>query len=250
MNKKEHSKEPHPRLAEGRGAPSHAHRSDASLPEGSEDAADTGRVKSAIDIAMERAAAVAQGKEVVISQEDLAVLRAEAAKAGEHWNRLLRTQADLENYRKRVARERQELSQFANESLLRDLLTPLDHFEMGLKVSTQAPANDPLREGMQMVLEQFRQFLKTHGLTEIEAAGQPFDPAQHEAVAQQESDAPEGQVIQEVRKGYRLHTKVLRAATVIVSKGHAPPIAPDGEPPAPSATAEPTTEAGADQATD
>ena len=184
-------------------------------------------LKSAAEIALEKPASPAESHKatqkgtVTISQEELDALHAQAAKAQENWDRLLRTQADLENYRKRVARERQDLIQSANERLLLDLLTPLDHFEMGLEISHQDSATDSLREGVKMVFDQFQQFLKEHGLTEIQALGQPFDPATHEAVSQQESDAPEGQVIQQIRKGYRLKNKVLRPATVVVSKGKA-----------------------------
>ena len=187
-------------------------------------------LKSAAEIALERKnhpaaespdPATEQAEEVSLPKQELESLRAQAAKAQENWDRLLRAQADLENYRKGGARERQDLLQTASENLLRDLLTPLDHFEMGLETSQQASATDSLREGIRMVFEQFHQFLKTHGVTEIQTVGQPFNPALHEAVNHQESDAPEGQVIQQLRKGYRLHNKMLRPATVVVSSGKA-----------------------------
>ncbi len=174
-------------------------------------------LKSAAEIA---AAAPAHPELVVeILQKELDELRAQAAKAQENWDRLLRAQADMDNYRKRMVRERQELVKAANENLLLELLTPLGHFEMGLQSAQQQSADDPLRQGMEMILAQFQQFLKSHGVSEIQSLGQPFDPALHEAVAHQESDAPEGEVIQQLRKGYRLNDKLLRAATVIVSKG-------------------------------
>ncbi len=172
-------------------------------------------LKSAAEIALE--AAVAEGS----SGDDFAVLKQQAAKAQEHWDRLLRTQADFENFRKRAARERADLIKTANEKLLQELLAPIDHFEMGLQSVQKGGQEDPLRQGMEMVLTQFRQFLKGQGVSEIEAMGQPFDPAQHEAVAHQESDQPEGVVIQQLRKGYRLNDRLLRPATVIVSKGRA-----------------------------
>jgi molecular chaperone GrpE len=212
MNKKEHHKEHH----------AHTAARDAA----GVDSAEGGQIKSAVEIAMERAAAAGHPEEVAISSKDLEALRTEAAKAKENWDRFLRAQADLENYRKRAARERQELSQFANENLLRDLLTPLDHFEMGLKASAQTMPDDPMRQGMQMIFDQFQQFLKSHGVTEIEALGKPFDPAAHEAVSHLESDVPEGQVIEQTRRGYRLQGRVLRAAAVVVSKGSAVPAAP------------------------
>jgi molecular chaperone GrpE len=178
---------------------------------------ETSTLKSAAEIAAERAAsnasATADAADSV--QQDVEQLRIALAKAQDNW---ARTQADMDNYRKRVNRERQDLIKTANEKLLLDLLAPIDHFEMGLQ-STQKNIEDPLRQGMEMILAQFQQFLKNHGVTEIEAAGQTFDPSLHEAVTYQESDQPEGQIIQQLRKGYKLNDKLLRPATVIVSKG-------------------------------
>jgi len=182
-------------------------------------------LKSAADIALERLAEskgeqFSEPNEIAnVLQKELNELRDQASKSKEHWDRLLRAQADLENYRKRVTRERQELIKSANEKLLAEILAPLDHFEMGLQSVQKKDDKDPLRQGMEMVLAQFKQFLKSQGVSEIEALAQTFDPALHEAVAHQESDQPEGQVIQQLRKGYRLHEKLLRPATVIVSKG-------------------------------
>lgn len=199
-------------------------------------------LKTAAEIATERA--VAKAEEQVssdaavaatgLSLKEIDELRVQAAKAQENWDRLLRTQADLENYRKRVARERQDLVKSANEKLLLDLLVPLDHFEMGLQSAQSRggeTAADPLHKGMSMVLAQFQQFLKAHGITEIQALGQTFDPALHEAVAHQPSDAPEGQIIQQIRKGYRFNDRLLRAAAVVVSSGKPAVPAVSGEPP-------------------
>ena len=189
----------------------------------SEETAEGSALKTAAEIAAERAAASksesAGESAEKISQEELDELRSAAAKAQENWDRLLRLQADWDNYRKRATRERQDLIKTANEKLILDLLAPLDHFEMGLQSSQKSSPDDPLRQGMEMVLSQFRQFLKNQGVAEIDAQGQIFDPNLHEAVAHQESDLPEGHVIQQLRKGYRLHDKLLRPATVVVSKG-------------------------------
>lgn len=174
-------------------------------------------LKSATDIALERASDVASDDSSSLSQEldDLRI------KVKDHWDQLLRARADLDNYRKRAAREKQDLVKTANEKLLIELLSPLDHFEMGLQASPNTEPVDPFRQGMEMVLAQFHQFLKLQGVTEIQTTGQMFDPALHEAVAHQESDLPEGQIVQQLRKGYRLNDKLLRAATVVVSKGPA-----------------------------
>ncbi len=180
-------------------------------------------LKSAAEIALERAADAPESEgepeSVALPRAELDRLRAEAAKAAEHWDRLLRVQADLDNFRKRMAREKQDWIKSANERLLSALLTPLDHFEMGLDAARQSPSLEALLDGMRLVHSQFHDALRAQGVTEIEAVGEPFDPSRHEAVAQQESEAPEGQVIQQLRKGYRLHDRVLRATRVIVSKG-------------------------------
>ncbi len=175
-------------------------------------------LKTAAEIAFDTAAGESDSDE----SQDVMTLKKQAAKAQENWERLLRTQADFENFRKRVARERQDLIKVANEKLIQELLSPLDHFEMGLQSVQKSEGEDPLRHGMELVLAQFRQFLKNQGVTEIEALGATFDPALHEAVAHQESDEPEGKVIQQLRKGYRLNDKLLRPASVIVSKSRAP----------------------------
>ena len=194
-------------------------------------------LKSATEIALERAAtktaaqeSTAEANAMTLSPTELDALKEQAAKATEHWDRLLRTQAEHDNYRKRMTRERQELIKIANEKLLGEILTPLDHFEMGLQATQQSSPVDPFRQGMEMVFQQFQQFLKSQGVSEIEALGQNFNPLLHEAVAYQESASPEGQVIHQIRKGYRLQDKLLRASTVIVSKGK-PAEQPPAEPP-------------------
>jgi len=156
-----------------------------------------------------------------VTPEELADLRQRAAKADENWDRLLRLTADLENYKKRAARERQDAVKFANEALLQKLLPVLDNFEMALAATVNAPAEGvkSLQEGVTMILQQLRQTLVEAGLEEIEALGKPFDPNFHEAVSQQESaDVPEGQVLQQLRRGYRFRERLLRPATVIVAK--------------------------------
>jgi len=186
---------------------------------------DASALKSASEIALERSAAGNEPSATTadVPQKEIEELRAQAAKAQEHWDRLLRTQADLENYRKRVTRERQELIRASNEKLLRELLVPIDHFEMGLQSTPKNSPEDPLRQGMEMVLTQFQQFLKSQGITDLETAGQMFDPSLHEAVVHQESDLPEGQIIQQLRKGYRTNDRLLRPARVVVSKGPSEP---------------------------
>ena len=156
-----------------------------------------------------------------MSPAAIAELQAQAAKAKEHWDTLLRTTADFENFKKRAARERQEAVKFANESLLQKLVPILDTFDMALTAATNAKEGtaQSLQTGVSMILSQFRNTLTEAGLEEIDAAGKPFDPNFHEAVSQQETaDVPEGTVVQQLRRGYKLKERLLRPATVIVAK--------------------------------
>ncbi len=156
-----------------------------------------------------------------LTAEAVAELKAQAAKAKESYEQLLRTTADFDNYRKRAARERQDAVKFANESLLQKLIPVLDNFDMAITAAAGAneAAAQSLQTGVNMILSQLRNTLTEAGLEEIDAAGKVFDPNLHEAVSQQETrEIPEGQVVQQLRKGYRLRERLLRPATVIVAK--------------------------------
>jgi molecular chaperone GrpE len=156
-----------------------------------------------------------------LTAQQLAELKAKAAKADEHWDRLLRAKADLENYRKRATRERQEAVQYAQLSFLQKLVPALDSFDKALAL-TEAPegANwESMKTGLNLVYEQLKSTLTEAGLEEIDARQQPFDPNVHEALAQHEStEVPEGHVLQQVRKGYKLRDRLIRPASVIVAK--------------------------------
>jgi molecular chaperone GrpE len=147
-------------------------------------------------------------------------LALEAAK----WRELaLRTAADLDNFRKRVAREREDAMKFANQALLEELLPVLDNFEMGM----QAAASDPgsmIYIGMEMVRKQFADLLAAQGVSEVPAdPGAPFDPLVHEAMLQEESaTVPEGRLLRIMRRGFRLRERLLRPASVVVAKAPAP----------------------------
>lgn len=147
-------------------------------------------------------------------------LKARAAKADENWERLLRTTADFENFKKRSARDRDEAIRYANESLIRKIIPVLDSFEMALAAGQgQSEAAQSLQAGVVMIQQQLRNALTEMGLEEVDAAGKPFDPNLHEAISQQESsDMPEGHVLQQVRKGYKLRDRLVRPASVIVSR--------------------------------
>jgi molecular chaperone GrpE len=153
--------------------------------------------------------------------EQIEELKARAAKADEHWDRLLRTTADLENFKKRAAREKIEAAQFANALLLQKLLPILDNFEMA-QVAAQNVQGDSLaslQAGVLMIQQQLKTILADSGLEEIDASGKPFDPTLHEAVSQQETiEVPENHIVQQIRKGYKLRDRLLRPASVIVAK--------------------------------
>ena len=156
-----------------------------------------------------------------VTPEQLEELKARAAKADEHWERLLRTTADLDNFKKRAAREKQDAIKYANESLVEKLIPVLDNFEMAM-AATQTAATDTaqsLQKGVAMIHQQLKSAMTDAGLEEINASGQKFDPMWHEAVSQQEStEVPEGQVLQQLRKGYKLRDRLVRPATVVVAK--------------------------------
>lgn len=158
--------------------------------------------------------------ETPISPEQIAELKVRADKADEHWDRLLRQTADFDNYKKRAAREKQDATKYANESLLQKLIPVVDNFEAALAAAS-APnaAVDSLQTGVNMIYTQLKSALTEAGLEEIDATKQPFDPNFHEAVSEAETpDAPEGQVVQQLRKGYKLRDRLIRPATVIVAK--------------------------------
>jgi molecular chaperone GrpE len=145
----------------------------------------------------------------------------EALNQAEHWKDIAaRNQAELDNYRKRMARDKTDAIKFANGGLLCELLPVIDSFQMGLDAAKLEDSESIITQGMEMVQKQLEEFLSIQGATEISAIGQPFDPNLHEAISQETSDEiPEGNIISQIRKGYRLHDRLLRAANVIVSKG-------------------------------
>jgi len=163
------------------------------------------------------------GEEMPVKTElapaQLEDLEARAAKAEENWDRLLRVTADFDNFKKRAAREREEIRKFAAESLMQKLVPVLDSFDMALAAAKTATSADSLATGIAMVHSQLKSALAEAGLEEIDAAGHAFDPRWQEAVLHQEcADVPEGQVIQQLRKGYKLRERLLRPATVVVAK--------------------------------
>ena len=138
-------------------------------------------------------------------------------------DRYLRLAADLENFRRRTVREKDELRLYAASRIVEDLLPVLDNLALGLAATKQPNADlKTLAGGVDMVMQQFRTALTSHGLKEINPAGQPFDPHQHEAISHQpDAKVPAESVVTVVRIGYSLNGRLLRPAAVIVSSGPA-----------------------------
>ena len=132
----------------------------------------------------------------------------------------LRTQADFENYKKRGAREKDDAIKYANRTLLERLVPIVDNFELGLSAARDQSDQSPIYSGMSMILKQLTDFLTESGLESIDAVEKQFDPNLHEAIGHEPSDkVPEGRVIRQTRRGYRLKDRLLRPATVVVSSG-------------------------------
>ena len=132
----------------------------------------------------------------------------------------LRSVADLDNYRKRMAREKDDAIRYANASFLERLIPILDNFELGLQAAKAGGSQSAVFDGMTMVFKQLQEFLASCGVETIDATGEHFDPNLHEAIAQEEnSEVEDGVVIRQLRKGYRLKDRLIRPANVVVSKG-------------------------------
>ncbi len=146
------------------------------------------------------------------------------AQVAELKDRLLRGQAEWENARKRILREKEDAVRYASEALLEKLLPVLDNLEMGMKAAETANDAKSIAQGLEMVLKQFQQVLKDSGVETIDAVGHKFDPHRHDALGEHESDEhPEGHVVTQLRKGYKLKDRLLRDASVFVAK------APEGK---------------------
>jgi molecular chaperone GrpE len=160
-------------------------------------------------------AAVAEGPEVEIAR-----LR----------ERLLRTAADYDNYRKRTRRDIAEAERRVQENLLQVLVQPFDNLERAAQHAESAQDVKALAEGLKMVLRQFEDALSTVGIQRIASLGKPFDPSEHEAVQHVQTDeVPPGAVAQELRAGYRWQDRLIRPALVVVARAPAPAAAAEGE---------------------
>lgn len=154
-------------------------------------------------------------------QEECEKVKAEAA---EYKDKYLRLLADSENMRKRLQKEKQEMTAYALQQLIADFLAPIDHMENALKYTEQM--SEEVKHwslGFQMILTQFKDVLTTHGVQPFISQGTPFDPHLHEAVEiEASSNVPSGHVLMEFVRGYKMGEKIIRPARVKVSKSPDP----------------------------
>ena len=145
-------------------------------------------------------------------------LEAKSREVEEHRDRYLRAAAEFDNARKRAAREREEYTRYANESLLRELLPVLDNFERALQAVRGEPAAAAVTAGVELIQRELLRVLEKFGVTSFTSVGQPFDPERHEAIARVPAQGrPEGTVVDETARGYLLNGRVLRPAMVTVA---------------------------------
>lgn len=160
--------------------------------------------------------------EKAAAEPEMTELEKAQAEAAEMKTRYLRAVADMENYRKRMAREKQDIIRGAAASVIESLLPVLDNMKLGLQAAENHPEAKDVTTGFKMVDDQLKRSLSEQGLEELIPDGEAFDPNLHECIAHQPSeDVAEDHVIQTVRAGYRLNERLVRAANVIVSSGPA-----------------------------
>jgi molecular chaperone GrpE len=159
------------------------------------------------------------GSELAL-EEQLAASQAEAQK---NWDLYLRERADLENFRRRAQREKEELSRFANENIIKEILPVVDNLERAVAHAQQKDGEgEGLLQGVEMTLSMFGKALDKFGVTPFDSVGEAFDPSRHEAMGQVESaeHAP-NTVVHEMQKGYLLSNRLLRPALVMLAKSPA-----------------------------
>jgi len=142
------------------------------------------------------------------------------AQAKDYHDRMLRMAAELENVRKRASREMEDVRKYATENLISQLLIVVDNLERAIASASPENQNDKgVVDGVVLTLSEITKILEKHHVKPIEAMGEPFDPAFHQAMSQEErSDHPSNTVVQEFQKGYLMHDRLLRPAMVVVSK--------------------------------
>lgn len=153
-------------------------------------------------------------------QDTASQLQVARQQAQENYDRLLRASAEFDNYKKRTAREMQDVIKYANEKIFKELLTVVDNLERAIEAAgADRKDEDPLVKGIHLTLGEVFKILERHKVKPVKALGEPFDPAYHQAMMQEEvADQPPNTVVREMQKGYVIHDRLLRPAMVAVSK--------------------------------
>lgn len=159
-------------------------------------------------------------KTITLKEAEYLKLKEAADKSGEYWDRLLRLQADFDNNRKRLDKEKQDFVKFANEGIILELLNILDDLERSVELAeTKHQDLSSFLKGVEMILAHLYEMLKEYGVKPIQSEGKLFDPDFHEALMQEENKGlPEHTIVEELQKGYLLNDRVIRTSKVKVSK--------------------------------
>ena len=179
--------------------------------------ADTKKINESSDITETKSGEDTSDDPIKALEEQL---NAKEEEAKETYDRLLRVSAEFENYKKRSAREMEDFRKFANQSLLKEMLSVVDNLELAINSANEKQESESsLKEGLELTLREILRVLEKFSVTPIESKGKSFDPTYHEAVMQEETDEhPENTVITEMQKGYLIHDRLLRPAMVVVAK--------------------------------
>jgi len=159
-------------------------------------------------------------KVINLKESEYLQLKEEAQKSKDYWERILRLQADFENTRKRLEKEKQDFTKFANEEIILELLNILDDLERAVDLTETKHQDLPaFLKGVEIILAHLYELLKEYGVRPIDAQGKIFDPHYHEALMQvEDKNVQEHTVVEEMQKGYLLNDRVIRTAKVKVSK--------------------------------
>ncbi|MCP1125225.1 nucleotide exchange factor GrpE [Bacillus sp. 3103sda1] len=181
-------------------------------------------VEEVKEVQTEEAVAPENSEETVVEEKSKAALLQEKvdelqAKLSETEGRMLRLQADFENYKRRVQLDKQAAEKYRSQSLVSDILPALDNFERAMQVEASDEQMKSLLQGMEMVYRQLLEALNKEGVEAIEAVGKQFDPHEHQAVMQvEDSEFESNAVVEELQKGYKLKDRVIRPSMVKVNQ--------------------------------
>jgi molecular chaperone GrpE len=157
--------------------------------------------------------------DVTLTAAEYEALKEKAAKSEEHWDKIVRLNADFDNAKKRLEKRSQDLVKFANEQFLVEMLPVVDDLDRAMASLDQGHDLEKVKQGLHLVQNTFHKVLAKNGVEPIESAGQPFDPNLHEAVGETVTDkVDEGHIAEELQKGYMLHGRLARPSRVRVAK--------------------------------